>query len=596
MKRVVDVVPLTSSAFTAATKKQGAHEKLASSSNISSMRRGGRRVYLVIIGFFCMTSFLVSLWHSSSLRSGNASSSEKLNSKAVISGNMAAETGGESKRLNTAQGVGADADSPVPPRRPDPLLNMAAHDEALDRLLGSRATKFNRTFFTYLDVPSSKHNRVRRMHHTPPAVPFLLPKGVCVDCYQLLSVRPRVYLFRNVFTSEEADKLRALGDPLLIRSGVFAKHAIQRSVRSSFGARLPNSDPTATALNERLMFMINHFSANRSTREFRAGFAERLEMLRYEGSQTYYGHLDNFGGLDGPIARDRAKKVRMYSRTLEELHEVTSLLHSIRKKRSASVAGGAEASLRTNGSTAADVKGGIVVEQHHTDDDGDARSVAERQQELCAALWKQYAPIKDPLLDRGATMISFLNTINESVTPGGHTTFPYAIAGDGAVDGLLPRDKNWTADLKALPDARLRWRIMLNAFRSAKDSACKANRTGAPTFLSLKPVVGDVVLFYDTYPNGVSDPFALHSGCPPISEDELVSAANAALLDMPSSAPKEEHELDAFRQKIKLSLSKRHVKVIATKWFMLPIIDGVRKPPSTLCSRPTGTPNRNSKP
>lgn len=488
---------------------------------------------------------------------------------------------------------------------PDSLLRLAVRDDALDKLLGARSRQYNRTFFTYLEVPTAiiEHSfPLRSQGGLTNNLPFSLPKGVCVTCYEMLSVRPRVYLFRNVFTQVEADQLRALGDPLLSRSGVFAKQSIQRSVRSSFGARLPNSDPTAASLNERLMFMINHFSSNKSSREFRAGFAERLEMLRYEGSQTYYGHLDNFGGIDGPIARDRAKKVRAYENTLEKLRRVVAAALPSSAQLLGDVNGATSNTAFVGGATG---EGGIAVEHHVVAADDHHHSERDA---LCASLWKQYVPIKSALLDRGATMIAFLNTINKSVTPGGHTTFPYAAAERRRSSSTSPH-KNWTEDLLALPNARQRWRAMYNGFRSSKDSACKSPKRGggggtnnisgmtddsAPNFLSVTPTVGDVVLFYDTYPNGVSDPYALHSGCPPISEEALLESierdirnnkSTTTLIEASLSDTSRAGVLDALRLDARMRLSKKHLKVIATKWFMFPVIAGVKKPPVELCRR-----------
>ncbi|CUG75330.1 Hypothetical protein, putative, partial [Bodo saltans] len=144
--------------------------------------------------------------------------------------------------------------------------------------------------------------------------------------------------------------------------------------------------------------------------------------------------------------------------------------------------------------------------------------------------------------------------------------------------------------------------------RSSKDSACKSPKRGggggnnisgmtddsAPNFLSVTPTVGDVVLFYDTYPNGVSDPYALHSGCPPISEEALLESierdlrnnkSTSTLIEASLSDTSRAGVLDALRLDARMRLSKKHLKVIATKWFMFPVIAGVKKPPVELCRR-----------
>lgn len=392
------------------------------------------------------------------------------------------------------------------------VLRSSESDDQLqmtDNVLKRHGATFNVTLFRYLPLvpPSTAPGPVHTLQHA-------VPEGVCLECYVTISYHPRVLYFDRMFTKSEAIALVRAGEPLLVRSGVVAKKAIQ-SQRTSFGARIPSDSRAAAAISERLLYVLNHYSNNKSARMFKAGHAERLELLRYEGSQRYYGHLDTFGGAKGPLASQRRSDIEKFTRKLE--------------------------TFRTTASS-------------------DDKAAIKK------ALHDMYNRLKAPLLDRGATMVLGLNEIPQEA-PGGFTSFPYAIKGVNVSNPWETDEGNATQ--------LAQWLGMLRSFSTSKDDACLLQPT-RPEFLRHRPKLGSVVLFYGLYENGVTDPFALHAGCPPVTDRDLDKMVEAELTHTSNSL------VTLNATEIRERLSKYLIKEVATKWFMVPIAPSIEEKPPEL--------------
>lgn len=162
----------------------------------------------------------------------------------------------------------------------------------------------------------------------------------CSNCFDVISYHPYVVVFDNIVTPAEADELIHAGEKLLQRSGVVGG-GVNRA-RTSSGARLPKNHPIAAAVDKRLLDAVNLFETDKARRPFKAGNAERLYLLRYNGNEKYNGHADNFGGIAGPIMKafrakqkegagfklDRAATFLVYLSDLPEGHGVTAFPHS----------------------------------------------------------------------------------------------------------------------------------------------------------------------------------------------------------------------------------------------------------------------------
>eukprot|EP00873_Tetraselmis_striata_P024813 jgi/Tetstr1/445077/TSEL_032882.t1 len=134
----------------------------------------------------------------------------------------------------------------------------------------------------------------------------------------VLSMEHRVFYYPNFLTDEEADHIRELAEPNLVRSKVIdSKTGISRddSVRTSQSSSLRRShDEVVAAVDQRIekwtLMPANH--------------GEGLNVLRYQYGQKYSGHWDYFFNANGTDnGGNRAATVLMYLTDVEEGGETT---------------------------------------------------------------------------------------------------------------------------------------------------------------------------------------------------------------------------------------------------------------------------------
>jgi hypothetical protein len=316
-----------------------------------------------------------------------------------------------------------------------------------------------------------------------PFVPFTIPEGACLFCYTTVSVHPRVHVFKSFITPHEAKYLIELGKSHLIRSGVVGAHGIDRA-RTSSGTRLPMKDAVVQNITRRLLFVVNNFHDAKEERFFKAGFSERLQLLRYQGLQQYYGHFDHFGGIGGPIAAAWRKR---------------------RERRGATV------------------------------------------------------KPEPPVYDRAVTALLQLNNLSPEAGIGGFTAFPFSR------NDVDLKKHPWEADERNESVIDL-WERQRKRFNAEKMSGCHfleaiqglpRSAEGLADWLRVPPHEGQLIVFYSLYENGVSDPFAVHAGCPPLNQTTL----NRILQDRHSRG------LNVTASDVEVEYEKYAI----TKWFQIPI-------------------------
>jgi prolyl 4-hydroxylase len=105
---------------------------------------------------------------------------------------------------------------------------------------------------------------------------------------EVLDEDARIFLFHNFLTPEECDHIRGLAEPQLARSGVIADeegNSGVSNVRTSSGMFLERGQDAIVADIERriarwTLIPVNH--------------GEGLQVLRYQKTQKYEGHMDSF--------------------------------------------------------------------------------------------------------------------------------------------------------------------------------------------------------------------------------------------------------------------------------------------------------------
>ena len=354
-------------------------------------------------------------------------------------------------------------------------------DDTLRRLtLQEKWHEFPKKLFSYLPLAADKPHRSSFAVEQAVSVEHAEDgaAGVCLTCYSTLSWHPRVLHFKNLLSQDEASHLIELGEQSLIRSGVVHKTQKIHTARTSFGTRLSYSDPIALRVSNRLLAIVNHFARDKAQRTFRAGNAEKLELLRYEGDQEYHGHFDNFGGIDGPVMRAKRKKKRQQAQTnfssssppqvvLDRAATFIVFLNNM-----SDVADGGHTTFPFSAS-------GFDEQDPQLSDDNSIVNLKRWQKQL-----ERF---------QTATGDSCDNDLEASVKKKKKQAFGESITNhsNAAVDDF----------------------------------------SSVSPFLKIRPVVGTGVLFYDLYENGVADPFSLHSGCPPVSRSTLLKLNSSGNLD-----------------------------------------------------------------
>jgi hypothetical protein len=227
---------------------------------------------------------------------------------------------------------------------------------------------------------------------------------------------------------------------------------------------LSYKNPTALRVSNRLLATVNNFVHSKAHRTFKAGYAESLELLRYEANQLYHGHFDNFGGADGPTMRARRKK-KMKKKNGNSMVDKTSSVLALDRAVTFIVFLNNMSDVSDGGHTTFPLSAGGFdpADESHSNDNAPGN------------LKRWQAQLSRFDLGKG-------NSCNNTLLP---SPFPSSFRGGdggtlGSSEGPPPRP-----------------------------------------FLKIRPVVGSAVLFYDLYENGVADPFSLHAGCPPLSAAAL---------------------------------------------------------------------------
>lgn len=144
---------------------------------------------------------------------------------------------------------------------------------------------------------------------------------------ETLSWSPRAFLYHNFLTPEECDHIIAVATPGMARSSVInADGSVgDDPIRTSYGTFIArNHDEVITAIEERVATWAH----------LPAGYAEDMQVLRYQNMQKYGAHWDeldpstdtrNVGGM--PKGTHRVATVLIYLSDVEEGGE-TAFPHS----------------------------------------------------------------------------------------------------------------------------------------------------------------------------------------------------------------------------------------------------------------------------
>ncbi|PSC73401.1 putative trehalase [Micractinium conductrix] len=141
---------------------------------------------------------------------------------------------------------------------------------------------------------------------------------------ELLSWKPRAYLYHHFLSDEECDHIIKISSPHMQRSGVVNMDGsvTEDGIRTSWGTFL-------TRAQDEVVFAIEHRVANWS--HLPVEHAEDMQVLRYQNNQTYGAHWDDLDESESPAGLGggsvRVATVLIYLSDAEEGGE-TAFPHS----------------------------------------------------------------------------------------------------------------------------------------------------------------------------------------------------------------------------------------------------------------------------
>lgn len=174
---------------------------------------------------------------------------------------------------------------------------------------------------------------------------------------ELLSWKPRAYLYHNFLSPEECDHIIKIAMPHIQRSGVVNMDGSisEDNIRTSWGTFL-------TRGQDEVIYAIEHRLANWT--HLPAGHAEDMQVLRYQFNQTYGAHWDDLDENENPEGLGggsvRVVTVLIYLSDVEEGGE-TAFPHSRWLDRERQTAGAKYSDCAKDGVAALPRKGNAIM-------------------------------------------------------------------------------------------------------------------------------------------------------------------------------------------------------------------------------------------
>lgn len=311
------------------------------------------------------------------------------------------------------------------------------------------------------------------------------------DCKLISESRPRVIVCDNFITKDQCEELIELGTPHLQRSGVVANSNKNHEIRSSYGTRLPTTNPLVRMIDRRLLSLTG----------MKGNLAERLYLLRYEKGQLYREHGDAFAGIHGQIFLiARKKRYQAWLKKLENKRRLKKQKEKDKKKSN----------------------------NDNNDDDDDDSNSEETIEQLAIRLGGEENPAKGifanisdgkeyTMTDRAVTTLLYLR----GDIVGGNTSFP--LLKTDATPFRAGEAKELKQRRKALKkqQQKLKKQEMMeknhddNATKDENDESHLAVEASCDPndHFTVAPAVGRLLIFYDLKEDGGLDPRASHAGC-----------------------------------------------------------------------------------